>query len=65
VLSLSRPYTRGAQALIDQGLTGKDTYLIQNFKDVNDRQKSSERCRQTRRPRGRARCVAASDLRFL
>ena len=22
--------------LIDQGLTGKDTYLIQNFKDVND-----------------------------
>ena len=24
------------QPLIDQGLTGKDTYLIQNFKDVND-----------------------------
>ena len=22
--------------LIDQGLTGKDTYLIQNYKDVND-----------------------------
>ena len=22
--------------LIDQGLTGKDTYLIQTFKDVND-----------------------------
>ena len=24
------------QPLIDQGLTGKDTYLIQTFKDVND-----------------------------
>jgi branched-chain amino acid transport system substrate-binding protein len=24
------------QPLIDQGLTGKDTYLLQNFKDVND-----------------------------
>ncbi|MCU1503310.1 MAG: hypothetical protein JWM12_2664 [Ilumatobacteraceae bacterium] len=28
--------------LIDQGLTGKDTYLIQNFKDVNDPANASD-----------------------
>jgi len=28
--------TQFFQPLIDQGLTGKDTYLIQTFKDVND-----------------------------
>jgi hypothetical protein len=28
--------------LIDQGLTGKDTYLLQNFKDVNDPANASD-----------------------
>jgi hypothetical protein len=30
------------QPLIDQGLTGKDTYLIQTFKDVNDPQYAND-----------------------
>ena len=32
--------------LIDQGLTGKDTYIIQTFKDVNDPEWAERRVRE-------------------